>query len=168
MDRLGIYAKKNMKKINKSNFKKALGKFATGVTVICTNHDNQIYGVTVNSFSSLSLSPPLVLFSLGKNSSSINSFLKSKYLSVNILSKEQKKVSDHFAVNNHPNDNDDIIFFVGNKNTPLINNCIANLECKLIENLKKGDHYIFICELINIKHDDKKKPLLYFNSKYIK
>jgi len=168
MDRLGIYAKKNMKKINKSNFKKALGKFATGVTVICTNHDNQIYGVTVNSFSSLSLSPPLVLFSLGKNSSSINSFLKSKYLSVNILSKEQKKVSDHFAVNNHPNYNDDIIFFVGNKNTPLINNCIANLECKLIENLKKGDHYIFICELINIKHDDKKKPLLYFNSKYIK
>ena len=166
MDRLGIYAKKNMKKINKSNFKKTLGKFATGVTVICTNDNNQIYGITVNSFSSLSLSPPLVLFSLGKNSSSINSFLKSKYLSINILSKEQKKVSNHFAVHNHPDDN--IIFFVGKKNTPLINNCIANLECKLIENLKKGDHHIFICELINIKHDDKKRPLLYFNSKYIK
>ena len=166
MDRLSVYAKKNMKKINKSNFKKALGKFATGVTVICTYDKNQIYGITVNSFSSLSLSPPLVLFSLGKNSSSINSFLECKYLSVNILSKEQKKISNHFALNNHPNDS--ISFFVGQKNTPLINNCIANLECKLIEKLKKGDHYIFICELINIKHDDKKKPLLYFNSKYIK
>ena len=54
MDRLSIYAKKNMKKINKSNFKKTLGKFATGVTVICTYDKNQIYGITVNSFSSLS------------------------------------------------------------------------------------------------------------------
>jgi len=166
MDRLSIYAEKNMKKINKLNFKKTLGKFATGVTVICTNDDNQIYGITVNSFSSLSLSPPLVLFSLGKNTSSINSFLGCKYLSVNILSKEQKKISNHFALYNHPNDN--ISFFVGQKNTPLINNCIANLECKLIENLKKGDHHIFICELINTKHNDKKKPLLYFNSNYTK
>tara|TARA_B100001057_G_scaffold462062_1_gene514657 strand:+ start:349 stop:816 length:468 start_codon:yes stop_codon:yes gene_type:complete len=155
-----------MKKINKLNFKKTLGKFATGVTVICTNDANQIYGVTVNSFSSLSLKPPLVLFSLGKNSSSINSFLKSKYLSINILSKEQIEISNHFAINNHPNSN--INFFLGKKNTPLINDCIANLECKLIEILKKGDHHIFICELLNIKINDKKKPLLYFNSKYIK
>ena len=92
MDRLSIYAKKNMKKINKLNFKKTLGKFATGVTVICTNDDNQIYGITVNSFSSLSLSPPLVLFSLGKNSSSINSFLKSKIVDELIIYTSQKNL----------------------------------------------------------------------------
>ena len=155
-----------MKKINKLNFKKTLGKFATGVTVICTNDDNQIYGITVNSFSSLSLSPPLVLFSLGKSSSSINAFLKCKYLSINILSREQVNISNHFATNNQPGNNID--FFVSKKNTPFINDCIANLECKLIENFIKGDHYIFICKLINVKHNDKKKPLLYFNSKYIK
>ncbi len=155
-----------MKKINNLNFKKALGKFATGVTVICTYDNNQIYGITVNSFSSLSLTPPLVLFSLGKNSSSINSFLKSKYLSINILSKEQKNISNHFAISNHPNNNNN--FFISKNNTPLINDCIANLECKFIESLKKGDHHICICELINIRHDDKKKPLLYFNSEYIK
>tara|TARA_B100000886_G_C20343232_1_gene457521 strand:- start:186 stop:653 length:468 start_codon:yes stop_codon:yes gene_type:complete len=155
-----------MKKISKLNFKKTLGKFATGVTVICTNDYNQIYGITVNSFSSLSLTPPLVLFSLGKNSSSIKSFLKSKYLSINILSNKQENISNHFAVNNHPNDNID--FFYSKKNTPLIYDCIANLECKLIESFKKGDHHIFICKLINTQHNDKKKPLLYFKSKYIK
>ncbi len=155
-----------MKKINKFNFKKTLGKFATGITVICTKDNNQIYGVTVNSFSSLSLTPPLVLFSLGKNSSSLKSYLRSKYLSINILSKGQKNVSNHFANYNHPNKQ--INFFNSKKNTPLIKGCIANLECKLIESLKKGDHYIFICKLINIKNNDKKEPLLYFNSNYIK
>ncbi len=155
-----------MKKINKLNFKKTLGKFTTGVTVICTNFNNLINGITVNSFSSLSLTPPLVLFSLGKNSSSINSFLRSKYLSINILSKEQKNISNYFAINNHPINNSN--FFFGKTNTPLINDCIANLECKLIESLEKGDHHIFICEVTNFKYDDKKKPLLYFNSDYIK
>ena len=72
MDRFRIYAEKIMKKTNIKNFKKTLSKFITGITVVCVKKNNKIYGKTVNSFNSLSLKPPLVLFSLGNYSSSLN------------------------------------------------------------------------------------------------
>ena len=67
-----------MKKINKANFKNTLSKFSTGVTVVATNKSSILYGKTINSFSSLSLSPPLVLFSLDIKSSELNIFKKLK------------------------------------------------------------------------------------------
>ena len=86
-----------MKKVNTKNFKKTLSKFSTGITVVCVKDNNSIYGKTVNSFNSLSLNPPMVLFSLGNYSSSIKQFSKTKFLSINILSSKQKKLSDNFA-----------------------------------------------------------------------
>ena len=153
-----------MNNINIKTFKKTLGKFTTGVTVVCVKSNEKIYGKTVNSFNSLSLKPPLVLFSLGNYSSSINTYLKSKYLTINILSKKQKKISNHFSKKNPLSKN--ISFFEGDNNTCLINDCVANLECKLIDKIKKGDHIIFICEVINMHNNDKLKPLSYYNSKY--
>ena len=85
-----------MRKVNINNFKKTLGKFTTGVTVVCIRKDNNIYGKTVNSFNSLSLDPPLVLFSLGNYSSSIKNFINTNFLTINILSKNQKKISNKF------------------------------------------------------------------------
>ena len=96
MDRFSLYAKKIMKKNNVNNFKKTMGKFTTGITVVCVKKNNKIFGKTVNSFNSLSLSPPLVLFSLGNYSSSIKNFLNCKFLSINILSKNKKNISDIF------------------------------------------------------------------------
>ena len=153
-----------MKKVNKLNFKKTLGKFSTGVTVVCVKHKNVIFGKTVNSFNSLSLSPPMVLFSLGIHSSSINKFIKSKYLTINVLSRNQKNISNNFSEKNP--DYKQIDFFDGQYNTSLISGCIANLECKLVNKIKKGDHIIFICEVLNISKNDKLKPLIYFNSQY--
>lgn len=155
-----------MKKVNTNNFKSTLSKFTTGVTVVCIKKDNIVYGKTVNSFNSLSLKPPLVLFSLGTYSSYIKNYLESNYLTINILSNKQKKISDHFS-KNKPNSKN-IDFYNGKNNTSFINDCLANLECKLIDNIKKGDHIIFICKVINVQHNDKLKPLSYFNSKYIK
>ncbi len=153
-----------MSEINIKNFKKTLGKFTTGVTVVCIKEKDVVYGKTVNSFNSLSLKPPLVLFSLGNYSSSIKNFLKSKYLTINILSKKQKNISEHFSKKN-PN-SDKIDFIDGKNNSSFINGCVANLECKLIEKIKRGDHVIFICKVINVINNDKLKPLSYFNSKY--
>ena len=79
-----------MKKVSTKNFKKTLSKFSTGITVVCVKNNNSIYGKTVNSFNSLSLNPPMVLFSLGNYSSSIKQFSKTKFLSINILSSKQK------------------------------------------------------------------------------
>ena len=67
-----------MKKVNINNFKKTLSKFSTGITVVCVKKNKKIYGKTVNSFNSLSLKPPMVLFSLGNYSSSLNQFSNSK------------------------------------------------------------------------------------------
>ena len=86
-----------MKKISKENFKKTLSKFSTGITVVATNYNSILYGKTVNSFASLSLSPPLVLFSLDLKSSKLNIFKKTKIVSINVLSKKQKSISKNFA-----------------------------------------------------------------------
>ena len=153
-----------MKKVNTKNFKKTLSKFTTGVTVVCVKNNNSIYGKTVNSFNSLSLNPPLVLFSLGNYSSSIKKFSKTKFLSINILSNKQKNISDNFALTTPKLEN--IKFVEGKNGTAIIANCIANLECKLLDKIKKGDHIIFICKILELQSNDKLKPLIYFNSKY--
>ena len=153
-----------MRKVNIDNFKNTLSKFSTGITVVCVKKDNKIYGKTVNSFNSLSLKPPMVLFSLGNYSSSVNQFCKTKFLSINILSNKQKKLSDNFASSSPKLENID--FFYGNNNTPILHNCIANLECELLDLIKKGDHIIFICKILELQCNDKLKPLVYFNSKY--
>ncbi|MDC3178765.1 flavin reductase family protein [Pelagibacteraceae bacterium] len=153
-----------MKKVNTKNFKKTLSKFSTGITVVCIKNNNLIYGKTVNSFNSLSLNPPMALFSLGNYSSSIKQFSKTKFLSINILSSKQKKLSDNFASTAPKLEN--IKFIEGKNKTPIIPNCIANLECELIDKIKKGDHKIFICKILEVQSNEKLKPLIYFNSKY--
>ena len=154
-----------MKKINKDNFKETLSKFATGITVVATNKKMILYGKTINSFSSLSLSPPLVLFSLDIKSSKLNIFKSSNSVSINILSKNQKKISDNFAKKNPIWD--DIEYKILKNGNPIIKNCVSNLDCKITNKIKKGDHIIFICKVINVSFNDKLKPLIYFNTTYL-
>ena len=153
-----------MKNINKGNFKETLSTFATGITVVATNHNSILYGKTINSFSSLSLSPPLVLFSLDKKSSKLNIFKNSKTISINILSKNQEFISNNFAKTN-PDWNK--IEYENLKNGyPIIKNCVSNLYCKIIDKTKKGDHIIFICKVLQVLNNNKLKPLIYINSNY--
>jgi flavin reductase (DIM6/NTAB) family NADH-FMN oxidoreductase RutF len=153
-----------MKEINKNNFKETLSKFTTGITVVITSKNSILYGKTINSFSSLSLSPPLVLFSLDIKSSKLNIFKNSNSVSINILSKKQKKISDNFAKKNP--DWENIEYNLLENGNPIIKNCVSNLDCKIINKIKKGDHIIFICRVISVSSNDKLKPLIYFNSKY--
>ena len=153
-----------MKKISKDNFKKTLSKFATGITVVATNKKSILYGKTINSFSSLSLSPPLVLFSLDIKSSKLNIFKNSNTVSINVLSGNQKNISNNFAQKNP--DWNNIEYETLKNGNPIIKKCVSNLDCEIINKIKKGDHIIFICRVINVSTDDKLKPLIYFNSKY--
>ena len=153
-----------MKKINKENFKRTLSKFTTGITVVATNKNSILYGKTINSFSSLSLSPPLILFSLDIKSSKLNIFKDSKIVSINILSKNQKSICNNFAKNNP--DWNEIEYNILKNGNPIIKNCVSNLDCKIIEKIKKGDHIIFICKVSQVLNNNKLKPLTYFNSKY--
>lgn len=154
-----------MIKINKDNFKTTLSKFTTGITVVATNKKSICYGKTINSFSSLSLSPPLVLFSLDLKSSKLNIFKNSKTVTINILSKNQKNISNNFAKKNP--DWNEVKYEVLKNGNPIIKNCVSNLDCKITNKIQKGDHLIFICKVINVSINDKLKPLIYFNSKYL-
>ena len=154
-----------MKKININYFRESMSKFATGITVITLNKNNFYIGKTVNSFASLSLKPPLVLFSLDKKSSSLSDYKKTKYLGINILSNKQKTISNYFS-SKKPKWNDTKFFLSKNK-VPMIKDCIANLNCKKIKNINIGDHVILICEVTHVLTKDPNKPLIYFNSKYL-
>ncbi len=154
-----------MKKVNLKNFKKTLSKFTTGITVIATNKNSHLYGKTINSFTSLSLSPPLVLFSLDIKSSKLKIFNNSRFISINILSKKQKLISDNFAKNTP--DWNNIDYKLLKNGNPIIKNCISNLDCRIMNKIKKGDHIIFICKVLKVMNNDKLKPLIYYNSKYI-
>ena len=153
-----------MKKVNKDNFKKALSGFATGITVIATKYNSILYGKTINSFSSLSLSPPLVLFALDNTSSKLNIFKKSEKITINILSKKQQLISNNFAKKKP--DWKDIDYYSLKNGNPIIKNCVSNLDCNIIDKIKKGDHIIFICQVSQIINNDKLKPLIYYSSKY--
>ena len=153
-----------MKKINSQNFRKTLSKFATGITVIATSKNSILYGKTINSFSSLSLSPPLVLFSIDIKSSKLNIFKNTKFISINVLSNKQKFISDNFAKNNP--DWKDIEYKLLKNGNPIIKNCISSLDCRIQDKIKKGDHIIFICQILKVINNDKLKPLIYFDSKY--
>ena len=153
-----------MKKVNKDNFKKALSGFATGITVVTTKYNSILYGKTINSFSSLSLSPPLVLFSLDKKSSKLKIFKESKTVSINILSNKQEIISNNFAKKNPTWK--EINYEVLKNGNPIIKNCVSNLDCKIENKIKKGDHIIFICKVIQVLNNNKLKPLIYYNSKY--
>ncbi len=165
MDRCNIYAKKHMKKINNNNFKKTLSKFTTGITVVATNKNSNLIGKTINSFSSLSLSPPLILFSLDVKSSKLDIFKKSNSVSINILSNKQKRISENFAKKNPTWDK--VEYKISQNGNPLLFNCVSNLDCTIINKIKKGDHIIFICKVSQVMSNDKLKPLIYYNSKYL-
>ena len=153
-----------MKKVNKDNFKKTLSAFATGITVVATKYNSILYGKTINSFSSLSLSPPLILFSLDNKSSKLNIYKKSETITINILSKKQQLISNNFAKKNP--DWEDIEYDSLKNGNPIIKNCVSNLDCKIIDKRKKGDHIIVICKVSQVMNNDKLKPLIYYNSKY--
>ena len=165
MDRFNFFTKKRMKKIDRDNFRKTLSTFATGITVVTTKYNSILYGKTINSFSSLSLSPPLVLFSLDKKSSKLKIFKDSKKITIKILSKNQEYISNNFAKKN-PNWKEIEYDFLKNGN-PVIKNCVSNLNCRVIDRIKKGDHIIFVCKVLQVINNNKLKPLIYYNSKYL-
>ena len=153
-----------MKKVNSKNFKETLSKFSTGITVVATTKNSILYGKTINSFSSLSLSPPMVLFSLDIKSSKLNIFKNTNFISINVLSKSQKLISENFAKNSP--DWKNIDYQLLENGNPILRNCISNLDCQIIDKIKKGDHIIFISKVLKVMNNAKLKPLIYFNSKY--
>lgn len=146
-------------------FRRALGNFATGVTIVtATAPDGSRAGVTANSFNSVSLEPPLILWSIDKRSSSLVVFEQASHFAVNILAADQIDLSNQFA---RPRDDkfEGITFDTGLGGAPLFPDCAARFQCELHQQVDGGDHVILIGKVLAFD-DFGRSPLLYHQGVY--
>lgn len=146
-------------------FRRALGNFATGVTIVtATAPDGTRAGVTANSFNSVSLEPPLILWSIDKRSSSLEVFQQAGHFAVNILAADQIDLSNQFA---RPRDDkfEGVAFESGIGGAPLFPDCAARFQCELHQQVDGGDHVILIGKVLAFD-DFGRSPLLYHQGAY--
>ena len=144
--------------------RQALGRFATGVTVVTCRGDEGPCGITANSFSSVSLEPPLVLWNIAKVSNSLQAYLDADYFAINVLAVDQEALSVHFAMSDHTRF-DGIDFSESAHGVPILPGTVACFECRTHQIHDCGDHYIIIGEVETHRCNDK-APLLFFASQY--
>ncbi len=143
----------------------ALGKFPTGVTVITTQApDGQREGLTANSFSALSLDPPLVLWSINRHSASLSSFIASGHFAINILAAGQADISHRFATPS-PDKYAGLTVQQGVGGSPLLDGVCARFECSTEQTVEGGDHILFIGRVHKISYGDG-APLIFSGGKY--
>ncbi|EPR2788543.1 p-hydroxyphenylacetate 3-hydroxylase reductase component [Acinetobacter baumannii] len=146
-------------------FRRALGNFATGVTIVTAqNAQGEKVGVTANSFNSVSLDPPLILWSIDKKSSSFSVFEEATHFAVNILSGTQIELSNKFSRRNIDKFAD-TNFQLGAGRAPILENCSAVFECQRYQVIEGGDHWIIIGRVVKF-HDHGRSPLLYHQGAY--
>ena len=147
-------------------FRDTLSLFVTGVTVITTKGDDGAgVGVTANSFNSVSMTPPLILWSLARSSRSLDAFLSSTHFCVHILREDQEGISQRFATSG-ANKFSGLNIETGHGDVPLLPECAARLECRTYAKHDGGDHIIFLGEVIRLNADHDARPLLYHGGRY--
>ena len=149
-------------------FRQLLGCFPTGVAVITTTTpEGRPVGLTCNSFSSVSLEPPLVLFSLRKASSLVTTFSESEAFAINILSQRQDVLSSRFASSKIADKFEGIEWRSGPLHMPIIDDCLASFECTVHARHDAGDHYIFIGEVKHMHEGSADHALVFYKGAYM-
>jgi len=149
-------------RIDPREFRRALGRFASGITVITTVHEGHVHGMTANAFVSVSLEPPLVLISVD-NRANMNRLLpKSGRYGISILSDEQEDLSQHFA--GRPKAGLEVPF-VWRDGMPLLEGALAHLVCRVVDVHPAGDHTLYIGQVEYLDYSDG-APLLFYTGAY--
>lgn len=154
--------------INPEDFRRAMRSWATGVTVVSTDYQGVRHGMTVNSFTSLSLHPPLVLISLEKGTRTHKLLLHSGTFGVTILSREQQELSDRFA-GRHTDEQDrfeGLVTFTLQTGAPFLSGGLAYFDCRVIHRHEAATHHVFFGEVIQVMFGEVVEPLLYFDRAY--
>ena len=140
--------------IDTSALRQCFGSFMTGVTVVTTKHGDEPIGFTANSFSSVSLDPPLLLICIDNNSDNFEAFTKGQHFGVNVLAHDQEELSNTFAksVDDRFENVDWDESYIGN---PMLNNCSAFFDCTLEATHEAGDHVIMIGRIKSCKDSGK-------------
>ena len=148
-------------------FKEALSNFASGVVVITTSNRDKVHmGLTVSSFASVSLSPPLVSFCICNNSHTLQALEDSMSFAVSILNHTQSKIADNFANKSLNKFSNQQYTLSHNIKHPLINGAISWLECEVVHQYNGGDHKIILGKVSFIQNNNDLAPLIYVRRKY--
>jgi flavin reductase (DIM6/NTAB) family NADH-FMN oxidoreductase RutF len=149
-----------------TEFRKALSMFATGVTIVTARSaQGKLIGLTANSFNSVSLTPPLVLWSLARAAGSMVAFSTGSHYAINILSADQQDLARQFAAR----DGDrfaGVAFVEGACGAPLLDGAAATFECFNRSRYEEGDHVIFVGEVERCAHRAGASPLLFHGGKF--
>lgn len=147
-------------------FRRALGEYITGVTIITAEGGNgERIGMTMNSFNSVSLDPPLVLFSVARQALSLPALESAKGFAVNVLSQGQQDISGRFA-KAQTDKWADVAWTPGYMNAPLIAGAQAHFECAPYATYDGGDHVIFVVRVVRFTTQPQNAPLAFFRGRY--
>ncbi|HUP05136.1 MAG TPA: flavin reductase family protein [Bryobacteraceae bacterium] len=153
--------------VSGDEFRRASGRFATGVAIASVaDAAGAPHGLTVSSFSAVSLAPPLVLICVAHAAASLKLFREAKYFGINVLNDQQQALSERFARKGHDRF-DGLDWRPGETGAPLLNGVLAQIECAVHQRIAAGDHDIFIGEMLRA-HLHKGEPLVHFASRYRK
>jgi len=152
-------------RVTGAEFRRACGRFATGVTIATVlDAAGAPHGLTVSSFTSVSLEPPLILVCLGQEVSNIALFRHATHFGINVLKEDQQPLSDRFARKGQDRF-DGLEWRRGATGVPLLPGCLAQIECAVHRRVEMGDHDIFVGEMVHACVSEG-EPLLYFASAY--
>jgi flavin reductase (DIM6/NTAB) family NADH-FMN oxidoreductase RutF len=151
--------------VTSAEFRRACGRFATGVTIATVvDSGGTPHGLTVSSFTSVSLKPPLISICLGHEVSIIDHFRKTTYFGINILNETQQPLSERFALKGHDRF-DGLKWHRGVTGVPLLPGCLAQIECAVYRRIEMGDHDIFVGEMVH-ERVHAGNPLVHFGGTY--
>jgi flavin reductase (DIM6/NTAB) family NADH-FMN oxidoreductase RutF len=149
-----------------SDFRAALGMFATGVTIVTARHaDGSPVGLTANSFNSVSLEPPLVLWSLARSAGSMPAFERGSHYSINILAADQYALAERFASKSLDRFAQ-LSFREGAGGAPILEGAAAVFECFNRSRYEEGDHVIFVGEVERCEWRPGAQPLIFHGGRY--
>lgn len=152
--------------IDSRAFRDALGLFPTGVCVVTAiDGDHNAIGMTVNSFSALSLEPALVLWCIQKDSDRFETFSNAEGFGVNILAEDQQALSNRYA-QKQGYELSAGSYRIGEGGQAVLHQCLGSFECRLQQCVEGGDHIIMIGEVIAMERGDNERPLLFFGGDY--
>jgi len=153
--------------MNGEKLKTFMRNYPQGVTVVTTRYGGRLWGITVSSFTSVSLEPPLVLVSISKTAPSHEALVNSEFFAVNLLADDQSLVSDVFAGRVEGAEKfQKIDYQLSSNGSPIITNTIGFLECRMWRKYEGGDHTIILGEVIDGEITREAKPLIYYNRGY--
>ncbi len=156
-------------KISSDSFRKASGRWATGVSIVTTSDpDGEPFGLTMNAVTSLSLDPPLYIVNVDVSSDTLAPLLNSGSFCINVLAAGQQELSNRFAQKGD-NKFEDIPYSTGATNAPQLGGALMSIDCRVNAVHDGGDHKIVVGEVVEIVTDEDpatKKPLLYYGGSY--